>query len=112
MAMLQPLQDRRAQLRRTASIQALALPGDVECTISDISDDGARVACPDTDELADFPIVVEWDSGRAHDCVVVWRQGTQAGLRFLRTCLLTGVVPAPFRGAQTAWLAARSPPRP
>ena len=99
--------DRRFRPRLSAWIDCCVFPGEVTTQISDISWDGARVQCTDPAALADFPIVVEWDSGRAHDCVVVWRDNNQVGVRFIRTCMLTGPVPAPFAGARDAWMASR-----
>ena len=101
------LQERRAAPRLIALTPSVAFPGAVQCTITEISASGARVQCADTKALGDFPIIVEWATGRAHDCVVVWRDDSQAGVRFLRSCPPTGAVPAPFTEAREAWLASR-----
>ena len=99
--------DRRLHPRVSAGTACVAFPGEVECIIQDISRDGARVQCRDPGTLGDCPIIVEWAGGRAYQCVVLWRHDKQAGLHFQRTCLLTGVVPAPFIGARDAWIASR-----
>lgn len=106
-AVLQAFLDRRLKPRLPTWIDGKVFPGELDCILDDISSDGARVQCRDSGDLADRIVIVDWTSGEAFDCAVMWRQGAQAGVHFVRRCTLTAPAPAPFHQAREAWIASR-----
>jgi hypothetical protein len=79
--------ERRRRTRRHAVSPAWADPGGVlpviDCKILDLSEDGARVFEPPGMELPD-QFQLQIDSSRIlGSAEVVWRGGSQVGVRFL-----------------------------
>jgi hypothetical protein len=97
--------DRRREVRVSADIDARLLPGGLVCRITDRSAGGARVRLVQPGVLPTACVLVEWPTGRAHEAQVMWRQGSEAGLRFTRSCDLRGMVPAIFVDAKRLWSA-------
>ena len=54
----------------------------VDCTIRNLSANGARLQVPTTVSIPDRFILVDAHSGTRHEAVVVWRRGDQIGVRF------------------------------
>lgn len=102
-----PNMDRRSRPRLEVQIAARAFPGDIACEIVNISWDGLMVVSDQAFDIADAPIIVEWENGMAHDCVAVWHGGNGAGMRIIRSCLLTAHTPTPFADAKDTWLTAK-----
>jgi hypothetical protein len=93
----------RLQIR----LAAMAFPGDAPCWILDLTDEGARIAfeepVPDLDEI----VVLELESGRAHEAWVVWRRGTEMGLRLRSAAYMHEPAPPAFAAAEAYWLTLR-----
>ncbi|WP_421931758.1 hypothetical protein [Phenylobacterium sp.] len=49
-------------------------------------------------------VVVEWDSGEAHEAQAVWFKAAEVGIEILRSCDLRDRVPHVFAEAKAAWL--------
>lgn len=63
----------------------LVLDGDAVqgCTLSDISDSGARIDVDATDKLPDhFTLILSGNGAPQRKCRVVWRQPNQIGVNF------------------------------
>lgn len=95
--------DRRREVRLPVDMDARILPGGAACRIVDSSPGGARVRMRQAVILPSTCVLIEWNSGRAHEGQVVWRQGAEAGLKLIRSCDLRGIVPAAFVAAKSAW---------
>ena len=101
--------DRRLQPRRVASLAArLLLPGGLvlPATVADISPAGARITVGGAAPVHGPATLVEVGSGLAHLCVVAWRRDHEAGLKFLRSQSLRGLVSGEFLEAKRVWEAA------
>ena len=96
-------EDRRREPRSLVDLPARVYPGAVACTVCDRSASGARLRFAHSVVLPQTIIVVLWQSGQAHEAQVVWREGAEAGLKFLRAADLKGMVPAAFAGVKAAW---------
>lgn len=74
---------RRVKTRRAAWINLDGNAKPVRCVLWDVSEDGARLAPAQAGQLPDvFTLII--DKTTAHRCRVMWRQGAQVGVRFLR----------------------------
>ncbi len=105
MAMAPPdrFDDRRREPRIPVELDARVYPGALPCIVCDRSASGARLRFAHSVVLPQVIIVVFWRSGQAHESQVMWRHGSEAGLRFLRGADLKGMVPAAFAPAKAAW---------
>lgn len=78
--------DQRKSRRRTVRYAAwLALaPGELHgCALSDISNTGARIDVEEPDKLPnEFALWLASNGSAQRRCQVVWRTGTQVGVRF------------------------------
>jgi hypothetical protein len=78
--------DQRRSRRRTMRYHAvLVLDGDAVqgCTLSDISDTGARIDVETAEQLPDsFTLILSGNGAPQRKCRVVWRQPTQVGVNF------------------------------
>jgi hypothetical protein len=102
-----PRRERRASVRRrvllTGKIVYLHNSFTADCTIRDLSEDGARIAvAPEAVSLDPFLIVVK--DAVVHRSKTAWRNGSQAGLQFDDTVSLTGETPLHLRHAQGIWV--------
>ena len=64
-----------------------------ECTIWNLTGNGAAVRFPDEQPLPPVMELVESRSGRAHRAVVIWRRGGFIGLELSETRELRAAVP-------------------
>ena len=75
----------RLSIKRMARIQAVI--GGVEamrdCTVTNISENGARLFVEDDDLPEWFYLVVVGDNAKQHECKVVWRLGGELGVEFV-----------------------------
>ena len=77
----------------------LVLTGEVtrSCTLSDISDTGARIDVETAEDLPDqFMLLLSGNGSPRRKCRVIWRQPTQIGVNFdgrLPAAERTGLVP-------------------
>lgn len=96
-------QDRRERPRSSTSLTARIFPGNVECTIMDISSRGMGLRLELPTPLPDLFVLVEWQTGEAHEAEVVWAQGPEVGIRIFRSGDLRGRVPVGFTEARDRW---------
>ena len=61
----------------------------LNCSVKDISEDGARIVASGALPFPDQIYLVVINRRSAHQAVVVWRRGQQAGLKFVRSFLVT-----------------------
>jgi hypothetical protein len=101
--------ERRTTPRIETTLEGRLFPGGQACAILDLSEGGARLSMAHPYDLGVEVLVIEWESGRAHDGQVVWTTDREAGVRFLRSCHLQGRVPVGFADAQAAWQADQAP---
>jgi hypothetical protein len=71
----------RRRHRQTAWIETSN--GPVECSIVDISENGARIRHPLTDIEIQFTLRLSEDGKVARECCVVWQDGGMIGVLFL-----------------------------
>jgi len=78
--------DQRRSLRRQMRYHAVLVLGDdavQSCTLSDISDTGARIDVETAEELPDrFTLILSGNGAPQRKCRVVWRQPSQIGVDF------------------------------
>jgi hypothetical protein len=77
----------RVRINRVARIHAGQTGTSCECTISDISESGARLVV-DGVELPDrFFLQVSGDKPMHEECKVVWRLGSEMGVQFVTSAM-------------------------
>lgn len=78
------MDDRRTTIRVLTRINAVLAAEDVQapCAITDLSDAGARVCVQPDFSMPDTVCVRAPDIGLFKSGRLVWRRGSQAGLRF------------------------------
>jgi hypothetical protein len=73
----------RRQFHYTARIIAGKNTPPITCSISDISERGARIALEGDGEVPDtFILLLTADGGARRQCRVVWRDGVSVGVEF------------------------------
>ena len=78
--------DHRKQLKYPARVDLRDGSPPRPCLLRDISSAGARLFIDAADEVPDhFLLLLTKGDGAARDCRVVWRDGNQIGLEFLKT---------------------------
>lgn len=111
--MLNALNDNRDTERRAARRHRVLMSGKVawldkpfssDCTIRDLTDDGARIRLADP-IAPDDPVLIVLRSGMAHEARTAWRHGDLVGLEFLTTHDLTEPVPAHLDELRRLWRA-------
>lgn len=100
-----PWREQRARPRLPVRLEAKVLPGRVDCLITDLSLEGARLEFTAAPPAATRLIIVECETGRAHEALAAWRQPLVLGVKLLRSVPLQGAVPAAFAEAEALWLA-------
>lgn len=112
----EPYADRRSSQRRKAFLPAKVVDSDgactVDCTIRDISDDGAGVEFATDHIVPNQLYLIEMRSGTAYQAEVKWRRPRRVGLRFLQTISLRGTVPEDVRHLKQLWEADGAPSAP
>jgi hypothetical protein len=73
----------RVSINRVARIHADQAGITCECTITDISEGGARLFVPDIELPEQFFLFVSADGTTREDCKVVWRLGGEVGVQFV-----------------------------
>jgi hypothetical protein len=74
-----------------------------DCTIRDLSDDGARVELS-SEALPRHPILIVTRSGLAHEARTTWTHGRMAGLKFINTYDLNAAVPPQLQHLRRLWV--------
>jgi hypothetical protein len=95
--------DRRRTPRLKVELEGRVFPGSERCLIVNLSDGGACVRMSPPRPVGEDVVLVEWDSGRAHDGQVVWAIGEEFGMRFIRSCMLQGRAPIALTEVKAAW---------
>lgn len=72
----------RFKINRTARIQTDITTASRECTVTDISDRGARLFVPNLEVPDQFSLLLSGDKSIRQDCRVVWRLGGEVGVEF------------------------------
>jgi hypothetical protein len=76
---------RRQSMRHTAWL-AVSAEQRTDCTLSDVSDTGARVDVQDSTTIPDHFVLMLSSNGAARRfCRVVWRKPRQVGVKFARS---------------------------
>jgi hypothetical protein len=74
---------RRRSLSYSAKIRADG--SEVSCTMSDVSESGARLILAGNQQIPDrFVLLLAADDGPRRHCQVVWRDATIVGVRFVQ----------------------------
>ncbi len=73
----------RFPINRIARIQAEHGSLSRECTITDISEGGARLFVADADLPDQFSLVISADKPIREECRIVWRLGGELGVTFV-----------------------------
>lgn len=80
------MHDRRAvlryEMRRDGRLLFVDQPCFVECTIRDISEDGARLSVLGPVVLPRQILLWVQETGAIHECEVCWRKGSMVGVQF------------------------------
>jgi hypothetical protein len=99
--------ERRALPRQPTTLRGRVFPGNLDCTVRDYNERGARLqfsgAAPEDDQF----ILVMWSTGQAFEGQVRWRGGQETGVLFLRSCDFRGRTPSFFWTARAEWLRSR-----
>ena len=77
----------RIKINRVARIYADQIGVTCECTISDISEGGARLFVSDVELPERFMLQVFGDKSAREECKVVWRLGGEMGVQFVTKSL-------------------------
>lgn len=111
--MLNAVNDNRGVERRGARRHRVLMSGKVawldkpfssNCTIRNLTEDGAQIRLADP-ITPDDPVLIVLRSGLAHEARTAWRQGDLVGLEFLATHDLTEPVPAHLEDLRRLWRA-------
>jgi hypothetical protein len=85
-----PQPDRRAvlryQVRKGGRLLFVDQPCFVECTIRDISEDGALLRMPASVTVPQRVLLWVERTNAIHDCEVRWRKGRMVGVQFTDVC--------------------------
>lgn len=77
--------NKRRHIRIGAHIDTSDGSGQIDCTVKDVSQTGARVKIDDTSRLPDdFILRFTKDATPRRHCRVVWRSQSDAGVMFLK----------------------------
>lgn len=98
-----PAENRRVHPRRAAWTPAKVFPSGLDCVIVDQTPRGMRLRLSQPSRLPDGFILVEWETGDAHDAHAVWERGLEVGIQIQRSCDLRDRTPHAFAEAQAAW---------
>lgn len=77
-----------------------------DCTILDVSDDGARIRLSDKCELPAVYYLINVPARLAHEVLTIWRNNTQVGVRFVTTIPVTAATDPALRFLRRLWLQA------
>jgi hypothetical protein len=102
------VEQRRAPRTATTS-RGKIYPGGLDCTIADFSQNGARLhlSRPDSATPSGDIVLVIWSTGAAFEATPRWRDGAEAGWRFLSRFDLRRPVPPRLAEVKAQWLARR-----
>ena len=78
---------RRFQINRVARIYADQVGLTCECTITDISEGGARLFVSDVELPERFFLQISGDKPMREECRLAWRLGGEVGVQFVTTSM-------------------------
>jgi len=100
--------DKRRRRRRKAGSRGLLVHRDwrepVPGTITDLTDNGARVSFETDRRLPERVFLIDLDQGKAHEADVVWRSAREAGLQFVCSVVLDATTPSEMKHLRELWL--------
>jgi hypothetical protein len=100
--------EKRDTRRRRIVSFGLLVPGDshpgLDCTVRDISDDGARIGFARGVPLPERFWLIDVRARTAHDASVAWRDELEAGLNFHDTFALAQIVDPRLLFLKRLWL--------
>ncbi|MBX9840881.1 MAG: PilZ domain-containing protein [Xanthobacteraceae bacterium] len=73
----------RVTVNRVARIYAEQAGVNCECTITDISEGGARLFVPEVNLPEQFVLLISGDKVTREECRVAWRLGGEMGVQFV-----------------------------
>jgi len=77
-----------------------------DCTILDVSEDGARIALPAKCELPGIYYLINVPARLAYEGVTVWRNSNRVGVRFATAIPVTGKTDPALAFLRRLWLQA------
>ncbi len=95
--------DRRRAPRTPTTLRAKVFPGGWDCVVNDFSRGGARLRFAGEAPADDRIVLVLWSTGIAFEAVRCWRDGAEAGWRFLGRFDLRQTVPARLAEVKAQW---------
>lgn len=98
-------EEQRRLPRLRIHLPAKVFPGARDCRILDLTAAGARLLFEGSAPQIDALVLLELESGRAHQAEVAWRRGTEMGLRLTAACYMHEAAPPAFAEAEAFWLA-------
>ena len=76
----------------------------VNCSIKDITDQGARVALPTDQMCPDSFFLIAINQGLAHQAHVIWRRAREIGLRFEQSFPVAGITDSSLIYLRRIWV--------
>ena len=80
----------------------------LDCVIRDLTPEGARVKLAGPSMISDPLVLVEVNSGLAHQCEISWKRFPEIGVRFMRTDDLGKTTDPELARLRQVWQSARS----
>jgi hypothetical protein len=84
----------RVKINRLARIHAEQTGVTCECTITDISEGGARLFVPDIELPQQFVLAISGDKPVREECRLAWRLGGEVGVQFVTRSVQAARTPA------------------
>lgn len=105
----EPTHDERRSLpRMPTTLRAKAFPGELDCIIKDYNERGARIYFPDRPDIGERLVVVVWSTGLCFEGFTRWKAGSEAGVRFVRSCDFRGRAPGHLLDIKAMWMKSRT----
>ena len=105
---IQPANDLRKSPRRRSLRSAKLTTADTrrssDCTIRNLSVDGAKLSAPGSEPFPDGAWLIVSTEGLAMRTRTVWRHGREFGVSFVESCDLARNVPAHLAGLRLMWI--------
>jgi hypothetical protein len=80
----------------------------LDCVIRDLTPEGARVKLAGSSVISDPLVLIEVNSGLAHQCEISWKRFPEIGVRFMRTDDLSKSTDPELARLRQMWQGARS----
>ncbi len=99
--------ERRRLERIPTALRGKVFPGEIDCTIADFNERGAKLKFGEPTILPDDVVLVVWSSGLAFEAVVRWRTSEESGVEFRHKRDFRRPVPADLAVIRALWLKRR-----